>query len=109
MAAAYVYSLDNTPETKFVFDNGNDVRWLKYLFRFKTQGLKSWNFICTTKAWPSLGMIPFVWSFMIRRRTKDYVKLNFLVSVASRQGLLFKPSQVMIDFEFAAKKAFDRL
>ena len=54
-------------------------------------------------------MIWCVWSFMKRRRTKDYVKLlETLIKEARKIGLTLKPIQVMIDFEIAAKKAFKK-
>ena len=47
---------------------------------------------------------------MKRRRTKDYVKLlETLIKEARKIGLTLKPIQVMIDFEIAAKKAFEKV
>jgi hypothetical protein len=44
-------------------------------------------------------MIPCVWSFMKRRRTKDYVKLlETLIKEARKIGITIQPIQVMIDF-----------
>lgn len=55
-------------------------------------------------------MIPCVWSFMKRRRTKDYVKLlETLIKEARKIGLTLKPIQVMIDFEIATKKASEKV
>ena len=54
-------------------------------------------------------MIWCVWSFMKRRRTKDFVKLlETLIKEARKIGLTLKPIQVMNDFEIAAKKAFKK-
>ena len=55
-------------------------------------------------------MIPAVWAFMKRRRTKDYLRLlQSLSSSALEIGYTLKPIQVMIDFEIAAKEAFENL
>ena len=53
-------------------------------------------------------MIPCVWVFMKRRRTKDYIRvLRELEKNASNFMLKLNPSVIMIDFEIAAKKAFE--
>ena len=55
-------------------------------------------------------MIPCVWSFMKRRRTKDYIRLlKALIFEANKHGLILKPGQIMIDFELAAKLAFEKI
>ena len=55
-------------------------------------------------------MIPCVWSFMKRRRPKDYVKLlEILLKEAQKSSCTLKPSQALIDFELAAKKAYDKV
>ena len=55
-------------------------------------------------------MIPCVWSFMKRSRIKDYVKLfKFLVKEAKKYGYTLKPNQAIIDFELAAKKAYEQV
>ena len=49
-------------------------------------------------------MIPCVWSFMKRRRIKDYVKLfKILVKEAKNYGYTLK------SFELAAKKAYEQV
>ena len=55
-------------------------------------------------------MIPCVCSFMKRRRTKDYAKLlEILVKEAQKLGYMLKPGQAIIDFELAAKKAYEKV
>ena len=55
-------------------------------------------------------MIPCVWSFMKRRRTKDYAKLlEILVKEAQKSGYILKPSQAIIHFELGAKKAYEKV
>ncbi len=45
---------------------------------------------------------------MKRRRTKDYQEiLVSLIEECKKHGLVLKPKQVMIDFELAAKKAYE--
>jgi len=47
---------------------------------------------------------------MKRRRTKDYLRLLQSISTSALEiGSTLKPFQVMIDFEIAAKKAFERI
>ncbi len=46
----------------------------------------------------------------MKRRTKVYVRLlQSLSSSALELGFILKPSQVMIDFEIAIKKAFEQI
>ena len=55
-------------------------------------------------------MIPCVCSFMKRRRTKDYAKLlEILVKEAQKLGYMLKLGQAIIDFELAAKKAYEKV
>lgn len=55
-------------------------------------------------------MIPCVWAYMKRRRTKDYLRVLDSVKIAAFElGFTLGPIQVMIDFELAAKKAFQQI
>ena len=49
MATANVYSVENPPELEYIINNrgGKDIRCLNYVFRLKTTGKRSWNFLCT--------------------------------------------------------------
>ena len=51
MATANVYSVENPPELEYIINNqgGKDIRCLNYVFRLKTTGKRSWNFLCTGK------------------------------------------------------------
>ena len=51
MAAANIYSIDSPPDFDFKVNNqgGRDIRCLNYVFRLKTSGKKSWNYLCTSK------------------------------------------------------------
>ena len=51
MAAANIYSIDSPPDFEFIVNNqeGRDIRCLNYVFRLKTSGKKSWNYLCTSK------------------------------------------------------------
>ena len=51
MAAPNNYTLVDPPEFAFIVNNqgGRDIRCLNYVFRLKTSGKKSWNFLCTGK------------------------------------------------------------
>ncbi len=52
-------------------------------------------------------MIPCAWVFTARRRTKDYVIiLTALKDEAITNGITLKPSNIMLDFELAASRAF---
>ena len=52
--------------------------------------------------------IPVAWAFMKRRRTKDYVYVfESLTTVAAVHGYKIDPTDFMIDFESAAKKAIE--
>ena len=50
MASANIYSLENPPEFEFVVNNKGtkDIRCLNYVFRLKTAGKRSWNYLCTS-------------------------------------------------------------
>ena len=46
---------------------------------------------------------------MKRRRTKDYIRVvRVLEEAASNLEHVLDPGQIMIDFEIAAKKAFEK-
>jgi hypothetical protein len=51
VAAANIYSIDSPPDFEFIVNNqeGRDIRCLNYVFRLKTSGKKSWNYLCTSK------------------------------------------------------------
>jgi hypothetical protein len=52
-------------------------------------------------------MIPCVWAFTARRRTKDYIRLLTALNLeAESNGFILKPTQIMLDFELAAARAF---
>ena len=54
--------------------------------------------------------IPAAWIFMARRRKRDYKEvLKALIDECKEHGLTFNPKEVMIDFEMAAKKAYEEL
>ena len=50
MVSANIYSLENPPEFEFVVNNkgAKDIRCLNYVFRLKTVGKRSWNYLCTS-------------------------------------------------------------
>jgi hypothetical protein len=50
MASTNIYSLENPPEFEFVVNNKGtkDIRCLNYVFRLKTAGKRSWNYLCTS-------------------------------------------------------------
>ena len=110
MAAANIFTVEEPPSIEYVVNNqgGNDLRCLNYAFHQKTCGKKSSSFVCTGKG--CCPMIPCVWVYMKRRRTKDYIRvLNALKSAALHLGFSLNPIQVMIDCELAAKKAFEQI
>ena len=51
MASANIYSIENPPDFEFFANNknGKDIRCLNYVFRLKTAGKRSWNYLCTGK------------------------------------------------------------
>ena len=52
MASANVYSVETPPELEYIDNNqgkNKDIRCLNYVFRLKTAGKKSCNFLCTGK------------------------------------------------------------
>ena len=50
MASANTHSLENPPEFLFVVTNkgAKEVCCLNYMFRLKTAGKRSWNYLCTS-------------------------------------------------------------
>jgi hypothetical protein len=53
-------------------------------------------------------MLPCVWVFQKRRRAKDYIRvLEALKKAARVNKIRLSPEEVMIDFEIAAKIAFE--
>ena len=50
MASANTHSLENPPEFEFVVTNkgAKEVCCLNYVFRLKTAGKRSWNYLCTS-------------------------------------------------------------
>ena len=55
-------------------------------------------------------MIPCAWILMRLRRTKDYeCVLKNLKDAACKYTFVLDPDQVMIDFEIAAQKAFQKI
>ena len=50
MASANIYSIDNPPDFEFFANNknGKDIRCLNYVFRLKTAGKRSWNYLCSS-------------------------------------------------------------
>ncbi len=60
-----------------------------------------------SKVWVK-RMKPCAWFFMKRHRTKDYKEILIaLVEEAKKHGLVLSPMYVMVDFELAAKQAFE--
>ena len=54
-------------------------------------------------------MIPCVWAFIKRRRTKDYNQvLEALIKVASARNLILRQDFVMIGFELTVQKLFQK-
>ena len=51
MATANVFIAEYPPELEYIINNqgGKDIRCLNYVFRLKTTGKRSWNFLCTGK------------------------------------------------------------
>ena len=53
-------------------------------------------------------MLPCVWIFQKRRRAKDYIRILEALKAAARMNEIhLSPEEVMIDFEIAAKIAFE--
>ena len=50
MASANIYSIENPPDFEFFANNknGKDIRCLNYVFRLKTAGKRSWNYLCSS-------------------------------------------------------------
>ena len=50
MTNTNIYSLENPPEFEFVINNKESdyIRYLNYVFRLKTAGKRSWNYLCTS-------------------------------------------------------------
>ena len=52
MASANIFSVENPPELEYVDNNkgkNKDIRCLNYVFRLKTAGKKTCNYLCTGK------------------------------------------------------------
>ena len=52
-------------------------------------------------------MLPCVWIFQKRRRAKDYIRIFEALKAAARMNEIHLSPEVMIDFEIAAKIAFE--